>query len=84
MPVDRDGVYILDETIENRAHLYAGNASTIASTATQMLNQKNAMLIAATHTRSANLKAKLLDLADDYGYIARKAAAVVRQMAAGA
>jgi predicted kinase len=49
-----------------------------------MLNQKNAMLIAATHTRSANLKAKLLDLADDYGYIARKAAAVVRQMAAGA
>jgi hypothetical protein len=84
LPVDRDGVYILDDTTENRMHLNAGSASTMAHTATMMLNQTNALKIAATHTRSANLKAKLLDLADDYGYIARKAAAVVRQMAAGA
>lgn len=84
LPVDRDGVYILDASPENRAHLDGGSAATMSHVATMMLNQTNALMIAATHTRSVNLKAKLNDLADDYRYIARKAAAVVREMAAEA
>jgi len=84
LPVDRDGVYILDVSPEARAHLDAGSHSTMQHTATMTLNHTNALRIAATHTRSVNLRARLNDLADDYAYIARKAAAVVRELEAEA
>jgi hypothetical protein len=45
-----------------------------------MKNQTAAFKIAVTHTRKINTRAHLNDLADDFVYIARKAAAAVREM----
>jgi len=80
VPVDRDGIYVLDETPEARDHLQNGSVGTMKQTASMMLNQTNALKIAATHTRSVNARAKINDLADDFAYIARKAAAVVHEL----
>jgi len=80
--VDRDGHYELDQNADALAHITDGAANTIQQTATMMQNECAALRIAATHTRSTNSRARLNDLADDFNYIARKAAAVIRELKA--
>lgn len=82
--VDRDGHYELDENPDASRHIYNGIGGTIQQTATMMSNAQAATRIAATHTRSVNARNKLNDLASDFEYIARKAAAVVRELNADA
>jgi len=78
--VDRDGHYELDQNSEARGHITNGAAGTLQQVATMMENERFAIRVAATHTRSINARAKLNDLADDFAYIARKAAAAVREL----
>lgn len=78
--VDRNGHYELDQNPDAIRHISNGIAGSIMQTATMMQNLTSATKIAATHTRSINTKAKFNDLAEDFSYIARKAAAVVREL----
>jgi hypothetical protein len=80
--VDRDGHYELDQNPDASRHIYNGIGGTIQQTATMMGNATAAIEIAATHTRSVNARNKLKDLAADFDYLSRKAAALVREMAA--
>jgi hypothetical protein len=78
--VDRDGHYELDQNKEAILHITNGIVGDLQQTATMMQNEVAAIRIAATHTRSINKRSSLNDLADDFSYIARKAAAVVRDL----
>jgi hypothetical protein len=78
--VDRDGHYELDQNPDALMHITNGIVGTIKQTVTQMTNMSAATRIAATHTRSINARARLNDLADDFAYMARKAAAVARDL----
>jgi len=78
--VDRDGRYELDQNKEAVLHITNGIVGDLQQTSTMMQNEVAAIKIAATHTRSINQRTRLNDLADDFSYIARKAAAVVREL----
>jgi hypothetical protein len=78
--VDRDGHYELDSNPAALDHIKDGGIGTLRQIATMMQNQTAAFQIAVTHTRKINTRAHLSDLADDFLYIARKAAAAVREM----
>jgi len=82
--VDRQGHYELDVNPDAGRHLANGMSATIKHTASMMKNASAATRIAATHTRSVNARNRLNDLADDFAYIARRAAAVVRDLEAEA
>jgi hypothetical protein len=78
--VDRDGHYELDQNPDAARHISNGITGTLRQTMTMMQNMTAATRIAATHTRSSNSRARYNDLADDFAYIAKKAAAVVREI----
>ena len=59
-----------------------GASGTLQQVVTMTQNQQAAILLAAAATRKVNLRATLNDLAADYAYLARKAAAVVRDIKA--
>jgi hypothetical protein len=80
--VDRQGHYELDSNPDAARHINGGINGSIQQAATMMQNLTAGTRIAATHTRSTNSRAKFNDLADDFEYIARKAAAVVREIQA--
>jgi hypothetical protein len=78
--VDRQGHYELDQNPDATRHISNGITGTIKQTMSLMQNVGTASRIAATHTRSVNQRARLNDLASDFEYIARKAAAVARDI----
>lgn len=78
--VDRDGHYELDSNPLARKHINAGAIATAQHAATMLSNEAKALELAATNTRSINARARIKDLADDFGYVARKAVAVVRDL----
>jgi hypothetical protein len=82
--VDRDGRYELDSNPEYKMHLNNGALATAQHAATMLANEAAAIRLAAMSTRSVNARAKCNDLADDFAYVAKKAAAVARDLRANA
>src|SRR5262245_5568802 len=78
--VERDGKYEIDKRPNMLMHIHRGNKSTVLQTVTQLQNQTGALRACAEQSRRPTVRAKLNDLADDIAYVARKAAAVAREI----
>lgn len=75
---DRDGSFIVEG--DTYAFVRNGAIATTAHITTMATNETAALLACSEHVRSTTVRRRLREVADDLGYVSRKAAALLTEL----